>query len=74
MKRADLDSIKEKLTVFTSQIAIDSLRENGFPIQVIKSFPHFHISRLSGTFINQNTRNQVVDSLSLITINPRKNI
>jgi 4-amino-4-deoxy-L-arabinose transferase-like glycosyltransferase len=74
MKMSDLGSIKEKVNVFTSGIAIDSLRANGFQVEVIKSFPHFHISRLTGTFINHNTRYQVVDSLSLVKIYPRKNI
>ena len=74
MKMSDLDSIKEKVNVFTSSVAIDSLRANGFQVEVIKSFPHFHITRLTGTFINRNTRDRVIDSFSLVKVNPRKNI
>lgn len=74
MKMSDLDSIKEKMNVFTSAVAIDSLRANGFRVDVIKTFPHFHITRLTGTFINTNTRSQVVDSFSLVKIHPGKNL
>jgi 4-amino-4-deoxy-L-arabinose transferase-like glycosyltransferase len=74
MKMSDLGSIKENVNVFTSGVAIDSLRGNGFHVEVIKSFPHFHITRLTGTFINRNTRDQVVDSFSLVKIYPGKSL
>ncbi|HSZ35037.1 MAG TPA: hypothetical protein VK772_17090, partial [Puia sp.] len=74
MKMSDLESIKENVNVFTSGAAVDSLRANGLQVEVIKSFPHFHITRLTGTFINRNSRDQVIDSFSLIKIHPAKNL
>jgi 4-amino-4-deoxy-L-arabinose transferase-like glycosyltransferase len=74
LRISDLDSIKEKVIVFTPRNEMDSLQKKGFGIEEMKSFPHFHITRLTGTFINHKTREQVVDSMSLIAIYPRKNI
>lgn len=70
MSISDLDSIKREVVVFTPRFIIDSLKREGINVQEIKSFPHFHISRLTGTFMNHQTRNGVVDSLSLITVSP----
>jgi 4-amino-4-deoxy-L-arabinose transferase-like glycosyltransferase len=72
LKRSELNSLKDSVLVFTPKFELDTLRKDGFTINEIRSFPHFHISRLTGTFINHNTRNQVVDSLTLATIYPRK--
>ena len=73
LKRSELNSIKDSVLVFTPKIELDSLRKDGFTISEIRSFPHFHISRLTGTFINHHTRNQVVDSETLATIYPKNN-
>jgi 4-amino-4-deoxy-L-arabinose transferase-like glycosyltransferase len=72
IKRSALDSLKDSVLVFTPQIELDSLRKDGFTINEIRSFPHFHISRLTGTFINHHTRDTVVDSVTLATIYPRR--
>ncbi len=72
LKRSDLNTLKDSVLVFTPKIELDSLRKDGFTINEIRSFPHFHISRLTGTFINHLTRNQVVDSVTLATIYPGK--
>ncbi len=74
LKMSDLDSIRKKLIVFSPRKEIDSLKNDGFTVQEIRSFPHFHITRLTGTFINLNTRAKAVDSMSLIEISPRKPI
>ena len=72
LKRSELNSLKDSVLVFTPKIEIDSLRKDGFTVNEIRSFPHFHISRLTGTFINHHTRNQAVDSVTLATIYPGK--
>ncbi len=72
IKRSALDSLRDSVLVFTPKIELDSLMNDGFTVDEIKSFQHFHISRLTGRFINRHTRAQVVDSLTLATIYPKK--
>jgi 4-amino-4-deoxy-L-arabinose transferase-like glycosyltransferase len=68
LKRSDLNSLKDSVLVFTPKNELDSLRKDGFTINEIHSFPHFHISQLTGTFINYHTRDRAVDSVTLATI------
>ena len=70
LKKSDLYSLKDSILIFTSQSNMDSLRKSGFVLREIKTFRHFHISRLTGTFINHHTRNQVVDSSGLAVLFP----
>ena len=72
LKRSDLNFLKDSVLVFTPKFELDTLRKEGFTINEIRSFPHFPISRLTGTFINRYTRNQVVDSTIIAAIYPRK--
>ncbi|HXB30420.1 MAG TPA: glycosyltransferase family 39 protein [Puia sp.] len=72
LNRTELNSLKDNVLVFTLKIELDSLRKDGFTINEIRSFPHFHISQLTGTFINHHTRYRVVDSVTLATIYPKK--
>jgi 4-amino-4-deoxy-L-arabinose transferase-like glycosyltransferase len=72
LKRSDLNSLKDSVLVFTPKNELDTLRKDGFTINEIHSFPHFHISQLTGTFINYHTRDRVVDSVTLATIYPIK--
>ncbi len=72
LKRSDLNSLKDSVLVFTPKNELDTLRKDGFTINEIHSFPHFHISQLTGTFINYHTRDRVVDSVTLATIYPGK--
>ena len=72
LNRTELNSLKDNVLVFTPKIELDSLRKDGFTINEIRSFPHFHISQLTGTFINHHTRYRVVDSVTLATIYPKK--
>jgi hypothetical protein len=72
LKKPDLNTLKDSVLVFTLKMELDSLRKDGFSINEIQSFPHFHISQLTGTFINYHTRARVVDSITLATIYPKK--
>jgi len=42
--------------VFTPQRYLDSLVASGARVELLRYFPHFHISQLTGRFINQATR------------------
>lgn len=72
LKQSQLYTLKENIRVFAPKIKIDSLRNEGFVIQDTLTFPHFHISKLNGTFIDSHTRAQAVDSSMLATILPRR--
>ncbi|HLA60195.1 MAG TPA: glycosyltransferase family 39 protein [Puia sp.] len=72
LKQSELYNLKGNIRVFAPKIKIDSLRNEGFTIQDTLTFPHFHISKLNGTFINSRTRAQAVDSSMLATILPKR--
>jgi 4-amino-4-deoxy-L-arabinose transferase-like glycosyltransferase len=72
LNRSDLNSLKDSVLVFTPKNELDTLRKDGFTINEIHSFPHFHISQLTGTFINNHTRDRAIDSVTLATIYPGK--
>jgi 4-amino-4-deoxy-L-arabinose transferase-like glycosyltransferase len=64
----DLFTLKKNAFVFAPKILLDTLDQRGFRIKVLKSFPHFHITRLTGKFINIRTRKDEIDSTILATI------
>ena len=72
LKQSELYTLKENVRVFAPKIKIDSLRNEGFMIEDTVTFPHFHISKLNGTFIDSRTRAQAVDSSMLATILPKR--
>jgi 4-amino-4-deoxy-L-arabinose transferase-like glycosyltransferase len=53
-----LKSLKQKgfITVFTEEKYIDSLKANNFSVKVLRRHAHFHISQLTGRFINSSSR------------------
>ncbi len=71
IKQSELYTLKGNIRVFAPKIKIDSLRNEGFIIQDTLSFPHFHISKLNGTFLDSRTRARVIDSSMLATILPK---
>jgi hypothetical protein len=72
IKESELYSLKGNIRVFAPKLKIDSLRNEGFMVQDTLTFPHFHISKLNGEFIDRHTRAQVVDSSMLATISLKK--
>jgi len=72
LKQSDLNSLKGNIRVFAPKIKIDSLRNEGFLIQDTLTFPHFHVSKLNGTFLDSRTRAQAIDSSMLATILPKR--
>jgi 4-amino-4-deoxy-L-arabinose transferase-like glycosyltransferase len=68
IKQSELSSLKGNIRVFAPKKKIDSLRNEGFIIKDTLMFPHFHISKLDGKFIDIRTRAQAVDSSMLAVI------
>lgn len=47
----------------------DSLQKRGYSTEELKQFPNFHISQLTGEFLNARTRSSVLESYSLLRVN-----
>jgi 4-amino-4-deoxy-L-arabinose transferase-like glycosyltransferase len=66
----DLDTMNSQILVYTSQAKADSLQHMGYRLQVIQRFQHFHISQLTGKFINQKTRENAIDYFVIAMVQP----
>ncbi|OQP58208.1 hypothetical protein A3860_07740 [Niastella vici] len=66
----DLDTMKTGIMVYTSQEKADSLEHMGYRLQIIQRFPHFHISQLTGKFLNEKTRENAIDQFVIATMQP----
>jgi hypothetical protein len=56
--------------VFAPSGFSDTLRGHGFHTEILQSFPNFHISQLTGEFLNGKTREKVLENYSIIRIVP----
>ncbi len=65
-----LDSLQNDIIVYTSREKTDSLKQMGYSAQVTLELPHFHISQLTGKFLNSNTREQAIDHFVIAVIRP----
>jgi 4-amino-4-deoxy-L-arabinose transferase-like glycosyltransferase len=64
----DLDTITHAVRVYTPAFQLDSLQQLGYRVERLQSFPHFHISQLTGKFLNPATRKNVVDTFVVARI------
>ena len=56
-------------TVFAPSRFRDSLQKRGYSVDDLQQFPNFHISQLTGEFLNDRTRSSVLEPYSLLRIN-----
>jgi hypothetical protein len=73
LQRLSMDSLhthlgKGPVYVFAPSPFADSLKKRGYSVQRGESFPGFHVSQLSGQFLNYKTRDSVVENYSLMTV------
>jgi 4-amino-4-deoxy-L-arabinose transferase-like glycosyltransferase len=47
----------------------DSLQKKGYAVTVLHQFPNFHISQLTGAFLNYRTRNSVLEWYAILRVN-----
>lgn len=59
---------KQPLLMYTTQEGLNEIRNSGFEIMDIRSFPYYHSSKLTGKFINYKTRNTVIATHYLVTV------
>ena len=66
----DLDAMQHDIVVYTSQEKIDSLQQLGYTVRIIEKFQHFHISQLTGKFLNKRTREKAIDHFVIAVVKP----
>jgi hypothetical protein len=66
----DLDAMQHDIVVYTSQEKADSLQQMGYTVGIIEKFPHFHISQLTGKFLNNKTREKAIDHFVIAMVKP----
>ena len=54
--------------VFVPSRFRDSLQKRGYSVDDLQQFPNFHISQLTGEFLNARTRSSVLEAYSLLRI------
>jgi hypothetical protein len=59
----------EKFYMITDKGKLKELTSAGIPVDIITVVPHFHVSKISGKFINPLTRQSSLDSMILLRVN-----
>ncbi len=73
VRRLPMDSLPEVLSgrpglVFAPAGFSDTLARHGFHADILQSFPNFHISQLTGEFLNAKTREKVLENYAIIKV------
>jgi len=69
-----IDSLTNTLSngpviVFAPSRFRDSLQKRRYSVDDLRQFPNFHISQLTGEFLNDRTRSSVLEAYSLLRVN-----
>jgi 4-amino-4-deoxy-L-arabinose transferase-like glycosyltransferase len=66
----DLDAARRRdsLLVYTTASQLDTLRAARIPYQMAATFPHFHVTTLTGEFVNHRTRPQALERHVLVVV------
>jgi hypothetical protein len=73
VRRIPMDSLTriagdEPALVFAPAAFADTLGRHGLQVIILQSFPNFHISQLTGEFLNAKTRDKVVEKYALLKV------
>jgi 4-amino-4-deoxy-L-arabinose transferase-like glycosyltransferase len=73
VRRIPMDSLREAIAggpvlVFAPAAWADTLRGRGFHPAVLETFPNFHISQLTGEFLNARTRERVLTRYAVLKV------
>ena len=63
---------KDSLLLFSSLKDLKDINTDSVNLSVLKSFPYFKVSQVTGKFIHRKTRKEVVDTMAIALIT-RKN-
>ncbi len=61
------------LVVYTDETGLKNITQQPLQVQVLQRFQDFHISMLTGDFINTKTRSQATHNMFLIKVTPQAN-
>ncbi|HXO74681.1 MAG TPA: glycosyltransferase family 39 protein [Puia sp.] len=64
----DLPVSRGPVLVFAPTAFADSLAQRGYHTAEIRQFPNFHVSQLTGEFLNYRTRKAVLQSYSVLSV------
>ena len=65
------DFPKKPFLLFASDLEIKNLQDKGWKVQFIKIFDDYLVTRLTGKFLNQKTRKQVLEQKDLVLVEGR---
>lgn len=68
VERVPIDSLPHPAVVFVPSAFTDTLRHRGWRSAPLQTFSNFHVSQLTGEFLNWQTRGRVVESYSLLAV------
>jgi len=73
VRRIPMDSLSAAIVngpvvVFAPAAFADSLSRRGYSCSTLREFPNFHISQLTGEFLNDRTRPSVLEKYALMTV------
>jgi 4-amino-4-deoxy-L-arabinose transferase-like glycosyltransferase len=73
VRRLPMDSLPGALSgrpglVFAPAGFSDTLARHGFHADILQSFPNFHISQLTGEFLNAKTREKVLENYAIMNV------
>ena len=73
VRRIPVDSLRAitaagPVLVFSSSSFADSLKAKGFHVGILRQFPNFHVSQLTGEFLDYRTRASVLEWYSMIWV------
>ena len=74
---ADLDTFLKKdskRAIYTSISILTELNLQGYQYTILTNFPDFHISMLTGKFLNPSTRNEELEEKVLITVQKKPSL
>jgi hypothetical protein len=58
------------ILLFSPSSFADTLKGRGFTVDILHQFPNFHVSQLSGEFLDYRTRDAVLEWYSMMWVNP----
>ena len=63
-----ISASKQPVIVFTKPERLDTLRQQGWSVKPLQTFNYFHVSQLTGSFLNHQTRSSVLEPFVLAEV------
>ncbi len=70
----DLDNFlktNDRAAIYTTEESLSELASRGYNYNILKDFPYFHVSMVTGKFLNPNTRSSQLEKMVLVTVQKR---